>query len=109
MSASTSINKKLLLKWAISIVVSIIPLFVATNDVYTAQIQHFLVFTLLGICLLAFELLNGFAVSFLMIAGWVLTGVTDFAGAMTSFTTTNFIMIVTAMVFVNVIILRQVF
>ena len=41
MSASTSINKKLLLKWAISIVVSIIPLFVATNDVYTAQIQHF--------------------------------------------------------------------
>ena len=103
MSASTSINKKLLLKWAISIVVSIIPLFVATNDVYTAQIQHFLVFTLLGICLLAFELLNGFAVSFLMIAGWVLAGVTDFAGAMTSFTTTNFIMIVTAMVFVNVL------
>lgn len=103
MSESIDNKKRTLIKWIISIVIALIPLVIGTNETYTPQIQHFLIFTLLGICLLAFELLNGFAVSFLMIAGWVLTGATDFAGAMASFTTTNFIMIVTAMVFVNVL------
>lgn len=103
MSESASVNKKMLIKWIVSIMIALVPLFISINESYTIQIQHFLVFTLLGICLLAFELLNGFAVSLLMIAGWVLSGVTDFAGAMSSFTTTNFIMMVTAMVFVNVL------
>lgn len=97
-------NKKaMLIKFVISLIVCIAPLLFPVNELYTVQIQQFLAIALLGICLLAFELLNGFAVAFLMVAFWVLTGVTNFSSALSSFTSTNFVMIVSAMVFVNVL------
>lgn len=97
------LNKKAIIKWLVSVIICVCPLFVPVTDIYTVQIQRFLAITLLGICLLAFELLNGFAVSFMMMGAWVLLGVTDFNGAFGTFATTNFAMIVSAMVFVNVL------
>ena len=96
-------NKTMVVKWLISLIISIIPLFIAQNGIYTAQLQWFLVFTIFGIFLLAFELLNGFAVTLIMTAGWVLSGAATFEAAMSAWTTTNLLTAISAMVLIGIL------
>lgn len=96
-------NKSTVVKWLISIIISIILLFVAQGGIYTSQLQWFLVFTIFSIFLLAFELLNGFAVTLIMTAGWLLSGAATFETAMSAWTTTNLLTAISAMVLIGIL------
>lgn len=103
MSVQVKNNKGLIVKWLISIIISIIPLFLPLSDVYTVQLQRFLVFTIFGIFLLAFEILNGFAVILIMSTGWVLSRATTFEMAFSAWTSTNLLTAITAMVLIGIL------
>ena len=82
-------NKSVLIKWLISIALAIMPLLIATGETYTVQAQRFLAITILGIALLAFELMTSFGVAIMLPTLWVITGVTNMTTAFSSFSSGN--------------------
>lgn len=89
MAATIGQNKSVIIKWVISIVLAILPLLIPTSEMYTVQAQRFLAITILGIAILAFELLSGFCVALMLPTLWVVTGVTSIAAAFSSFVSSN--------------------
>ena len=96
-----SSNKKIAIKWAISIIAALLPLFFPLGDIYTVQLQYFLIFTILGIFLMAFELINGFAVSMIVVLGWCISGAATFAQSMSAWSSSSLYMTIGAMIFIN--------
>ena len=75
MSANTSsINKGALIKWGINIIIPLILFLIPETDVYTYQVKMFLIVTIAGILMVAFEQVNLMAVSMLFPIGYMVTG-----------------------------------
>lgn len=75
MSANTSqINKGALIKWAINILVPLVLFLIPETETYTYNVKMFLVVTLAGILMVAFEQVHLMAVSMLFPIGYMVTG-----------------------------------
>ena len=75
LSANTSsINKGALIKWGINIIIPLILFLIPETDVYTYQVKMFLIVTIAGILMVAFEQVNLMAVSMLFPIGYMVTG-----------------------------------
>lgn len=88
-STSPAQNKSAFIKWAISIVLAILPLLIPVSELYTVQTQRFLAISIFGIIILAFELVSGFCVAIMLPSLWVLAGVTTLNVAFSSFVSGN--------------------
>lgn len=97
------LDKAMLIKWGICLLVSTLPLFFSVNETYTHEMKLFFCITLLGITLLAFELLSGFAIAILMATLWILTGVCDYTTAFSSWSSSTAMIIICALFMVNVL------
>lgn len=93
---SASISSKVIIKWLVCIALAILPLLVPTSESYTQTIKLYLFATLFGIALLAFDLLSGYIIIFLVSAVWILTGVTSFEGALASWASSTAVMMISA-------------
>jgi len=99
MSIANGINKKLFL-WGISIFVAILGYFLPLGDIYTFEMKKFVFITILGLCMLCFEIANNWVIAMFMPLAWVLCGCTDFATAFGStYGSLNFIMLLNAFLF----------
>lgn len=75
LSANTSsVNKGALIKWGINILVPLILFLIPETEVYTYQVKMFLIVTIAGILMVAFEQVNLMAVSMLFPIGYMVTG-----------------------------------
>lgn len=103
MSAAISVNKKKLAMWAATIILMIIGYNLPLGEIYTVQAQRFVAITIMGLCLLAFGLMNNWAIGMLMPAAWVLFGVTNFSTAYSAWVSTSAILLMNALLFSNIL------
>ena len=96
-------NKSVIMKWVISMILAILPLMIPTSEMYTVQAQRFLAITILGIAILAFELMASFGVAIMLPSLWVITGVTNITTAFSSFSSTNALTVLGAL-FLSVVL-----
>ncbi|MBQ3119534.1 MAG: SLC13 family permease [Peptococcaceae bacterium] len=101
--SSTSIDKKVLIKWVIVIGLSLIPFAFAISDTYSVQLQRFLFITIFAVAVLAFELLEPIAVAIILPVFWILSGTTTFAVAFSPYGTSSIWIAIGAMAFVMMI------
>lgn len=87
-------NRSTLIKWGISVILAILPLFIPLAGLYTPVIQKFLVISIFGVALLAFELLNGFIIILMMSMAWILTGVCTYTVAFSGWATSTCMIII---------------
>lgn len=85
---STSIDKKLLLKWAIAIIVPLCFLIPETTELYTQETKMFLLVTSLGIFLAAFELMSLMAIAMVFPIGYIMLKVASFDVVLAGWTNT---------------------
>ena len=88
-STSPAQNKSVIIKWIISIALAAAPLLISTGEMYTVQAQRFLAITILGIAILAFELMSSFGVAIMLPSLWVITGVTNLPTAFSAWSSSN--------------------
>ena len=100
---SFAINKKKALYWAITIILAAAGYFLPLGEVYTMPMKRFFAITILGLCILAFELMDNFALGMMMPTLWVMTGVTDFATAFSPYVSSNFFLLLNAMLFAMIL------
>lgn len=75
MSAKTvNVNKGALIKWAINIIVPLILFLIPETETYTYNVKMFLIVTITGILMVAFEQVHLMAVSMLFPIGYMVTG-----------------------------------
>ena len=101
MSISVQTDSTSKIKWAITIVVTLIILMIPTNDVYTRQMSLFFASTVFALFMMAFEFFDPIVVSIIMPMSWVALGVTNAAGAMSGWTNTIMYMVVGAYFLAN--------
>ena len=85
------------IKWAISILLTVLILVVPEQGLYTHQIKLFLAITVFGLALAAFEIVPMMFISVVMPSLWVLCGVAPAATVMSPWTGTTFLMIMGAL------------
>lgn len=90
-----------MVKWIITLVVTIAVFLIPTNEVYTKQMSLFFTVTVFGLFLMAFEFFDPIVVSIIMPMGWVALKVTDAAGAMSGWMNTIMYMVVGAYFMAN--------
>lgn len=95
-------NQKTIMKWCICVILGLLPLLVPLSETYTVQMQRFLIITVFGIAILAFELMNNFAVAIMLPTLWLLAGVCNYATAFSSWTNSTSMMMIGSMVLVAV-------
>ena len=103
MSAELNITKKKPLQWGISAILMLVGYFLPAGEVYTQQMRLFVAITILGLCLLAFNLMSSWAIGMLMPALWVLCKVTPFATAFSAWVSPNSIMLLNALIFAGIL------
>ena len=101
MSISVQTDSTSKIKWAITIVVTLIILMIPTNDVYTRQMSLIFASTVFALFMMAFEFFDPIVVSIIMPMSWVALGVTNAAGAMSGWTNTIMYMVVGAYFLAN--------
>lgn len=74
MSNSQTIDKNLLIKWAVVFIAAAAIWFMPCNEIYSPEVKKFLFVTALGILLVAFELIDLMAVSMMFPIGYILFG-----------------------------------
>lgn len=75
LSAKTvNVNKGALIKWAINIIVPLILFLIPETETYTYNVKMFLIVTITGILMVAFEQVHLMAVSMLFPIGYMVTG-----------------------------------
>ena len=97
----SSIGKKQIY-WTITIFLSIVAYFLPLGEVYTPTMKKFFAITVFGLCLLAFELANNFAIGMFLPVAWICTGVADFATAFSPYLSTNFFLLMNAFLFAGI-------
>ncbi len=96
-------DKKVLIKWFITIAIAVIAqISIPANEVITPQIKTYIVITLLGICIMAFELLPDFIIGLALPLSYVLTGVTTMAVAFSPWLQTTTVLIVSILLMAKV-------
>ena len=100
---STILKNKKTLYWGITILLTVGCYFLPLGEVYTPVMKRFFAITVLGLCILAFELMHNFALGMLLPSLWVMFGVTDFATAFSPYVSTNFFVLVNAFLFAMVL------
>lgn len=102
-STSPAQNKSVIIKWIISIALAAAPLLISTGEMYTVQAQRFLAITILGIAILAFELMSSFGVAIMLPSLWVITGVTNLPTAFSAWSSSNSLTVLGAL-FLSVVL-----
>ena len=74
MSTST-FKRSDLIKWAICIILAAICFFIPESEIITSNVKWFLVITVLGLAITAFELVPTIVISVLMPVLWILLNV----------------------------------
>ena len=99
MSTNTlgGLNRSQAVKWAISIILTVLILIIPEQGLYTHQIKLFLAITVFGLALAAFEIVPMMFISVVMPSLWVLCGVAPVATVMSPWTGTTFLMIMGAL------------
>ncbi len=100
---STILKNKKTLYWGITILLTVGCYFLPLGEVYTPVMKRFFAITVLGLCILAFELMHNFALGMLLPSLWVMFGVTDFATAFSPYVSTNIFVLVNAFLFAMVL------
>ncbi len=103
MSVALNTDKKKMLQWGITVVLMIAGYFLPLGEVYTAPMKRFVVITIMGLCLLAFNLMSSWAIGMLMPSLWVLTGVTKFATAFSAWVSPTSMMLINALLFAAIL------
>ena len=92
-----------IIKWIISIGLALLPLLIATNELYTTEAQRFLAVTILGIAIMAFELMPSFGVAIMMPTLWVITGACNLNTAFSAWSSSNSLTVLGAL-FLSVVL-----
>ncbi len=103
MSVALSTNKKKMTQWGITVILMLAGYFLPAGEAYTQQMKVFVAITILGLCLLAFNLMSSWAIGMMMPALWVLFKVTNFATAFSAWISPNSIMLVNALIFAGIL------
>ena len=98
-----SFDSKLLIKWIISIGISLLPLLFPTSEAFTPQVQKFLMVTIFAVAIIALELLDSYAAVMIVSALWILTGSATIEKVFSAWSTSNIVMVISSLVFVNVL------
>ena len=99
MSVALNTDKKKLFKWGITGVLALAGYFLPLGDIYTTPMRRFVAITIIGLCLLAFNLMNNWAIGMMMPALWVLSGVTNFSTAFSAWISPTSMMLINALLF----------
>lgn len=83
--------------WLVTLVLALIPLLIPTNDVYTLNVKLFLVITIAGLSITAFELAPLLFVSITMPALWIFLNVAPAKVVMSPWLGSTFLMITGAL------------
>lgn len=68
-----TLNKSEKMKWCITVLIALIIFLIPSNEIFTMQIKSFCIITIVGILLMAFELIPAFiAATFMPIGYWLL-------------------------------------
>lgn len=86
---SAGLTKSEKIKWGIVVLVMLILAVLPAGEVYTSQVKIFLIITLAGILVVAFELMDVIVPSILMMFAYALTGVCETAIAFQGMTTST--------------------
>lgn len=100
---STTMNKSLMIKWILIIILPLGLFCIPTNDVYTEQVRTFFVLTVAAILFFAFEVVDYIVPSLLLPLAYVLTGVIPMEVAFSSWTTTVPYMLLGCFILSNVL------
>ena len=103
MSVALNTDKKKMFQWGITAVLAIAGYFLPLGDIYTTPMKRFVAITIIGLCLLAFNLMNNWAIGMMMPALWVLFGVTNFSTAFSAWVSPNSIMLINALIFAGIL------
>lgn len=95
MSTST-LKRSDLIKWAICIILAAICFFIPESEIITSNVKWFLVITVLGLAITAFELVPTIVISVLMPVLWILLNVAPMETVLSSWVSTLPLMIVGA-------------
>lgn len=96
-------TKKDAMKWLITIAVPLILYLIPENDVYNYNMKMFLIVTLTGILMVAFELVHLMAVSMLFPIGYMVTGLVPMEVAYSAWLQTMPLVVVGGYVIANVL------
>lgn len=103
MAVALGSKTKTKIQWGISVVLMIAGYFLPIGEIYTQQMKVFVAITILGLCLLAFNLMSSWAIGMMMPALWVLFKVTNFSTAFSAWVSPNSIMLLNALIFAGIL------
>ena len=95
-------QKKQWLFWGVTILSAIVLLMIPTNEVFTPQLRTFFAITVFCIMLVCFSLTPTMVASVLMVALYVVSGITDAATALSPWAGTTIWMVIGAFAIANV-------
>lgn len=101
MESVNKLNGKAILKWIISIGIALSMYIIPLGELCTISTRHFMASTVLCILVLAFELMNEFAIGMLMITLWILSGIVGPSEAMSGWASTTYALLVGVFVLAN--------
>lgn len=103
MSVALKMDKKKAFQWGISLVLMVVGYCLPIGEVYTLPMKQFVATTILGLSLMAFNLINNWAIGMMLPALWVLLGVTNFSTAFGAWISPNAIMLLNALIFASIL------
>ena len=104
--SNAQIDKKELLKWAIVLAVAAMIWLIPCNMLYTIEVKKFLLVTVTGILLVAFELVELMAVSMMFPLGYLVLGLVPMDVAYSAWLQTMPLVVVGGYLIANIVCIR---
>lgn len=98
---SNAIDRKKLLFWGITIVITLLVGLIPASEIYTIAVKKFCVITVFCIAALAFDILDSYVIGIGMPLAYILTGVCSYAQAFVGWTSTTTMLLITSFIFAN--------
>ena len=103
MSENAKMDKNTMIKWLVTLALPLILFLIPCGDVYTWKIKLFLVFTVMIICMVAFEFFDALVPAMLLPTLYTVFGVVESKVAFSAWTSTTLYMILGAFILTTVL------
>lgn len=100
--SETKVNKSVLTKWAIALIIGIVLWFMPMGSLITPELQKFFSISVAFILLVAFDLMPTLLISMVLPCCYMLAGIADATTALSPWTNTLMYLVTAGMIFANV-------
>ena len=101
--SETKVNKSVLTKWAIALIMGIVLWFMPMGSLITPELQKFFSISVAFILLVAFDLMPTLLISMVLPCCYMLAGIADATVALSPWTNTLMYLVAAGMIFSNVL------